>query len=64
MDLEPIDGGDGTRVTMTEYPQSGPIDHLPPFVLDVVTNARNAWSLRRLARLGERRVSAPPASGS
>jgi uncharacterized protein YndB with AHSA1/START domain len=64
MDLEPIDGGRSTRMTMTEDPQSGPVLRMPRFVVDIATNARNALSLRRLARLGERRVSAGRGSGS
>jgi uncharacterized protein YndB with AHSA1/START domain len=61
MDLEPLDDGSRTHITMTENPKSGPVHRLPAFVIAVITSIRNAFSLRRLARLAEQRAQKPTA---
>lgn len=53
--LDPVEGG--TRVVMEEHPVEGPPRRLWNPVLDRLAWLRNAESLRRLARLAERRVA-------
>jgi uncharacterized protein YndB with AHSA1/START domain len=57
LDLEPKSEGRRTLVTMTEHPQSGAVRRWWSPALDALTHARNAYSLRRLARLSERRAA-------
>ncbi len=52
--LEPI-GSDRTRVTMTEHPKEGAVRHWWSPPLQAITYARNAYALRRLARISARR---------
>ena len=55
VDLRPRSRGRRTRVTLTEYPTAGPARHALGLPLQAATHARNAWSLRRLRRIAERR---------
>jgi uncharacterized protein YndB with AHSA1/START domain len=50
--------GDGTRVTLVEYPIGGIAGLLHNPVLDGLTRLRNRLSLRRLARMAEERAVA------
>ena len=59
LDLEPLDGGRRTQVTMTEHPKSGPVRTWWSPLLDAATYARNAASLWRLARLSKARTATP-----
>jgi uncharacterized protein YndB with AHSA1/START domain len=54
--LEPA--GDGTKVTIVEYPIGGPAKALDGRVEDVAVGARNVESLRRLKHLVEDRARA------
>jgi uncharacterized protein YndB with AHSA1/START domain len=58
IDLEPLEGGRRTHITMMEHPRSGPVRKWWSMPLEIATSARNAISLRRLARLCERRAHA------
>lgn len=60
LELEATD--DGTRVTLVEEPVSGPLTLVPDGVIDALTRARNAQSLRRLRALVEERRGAPQQS--
>ena len=55
LELEPLDGGQRTRVSMLEEPK-GKVPQPFAFLLDVATSARNALSLRTLARLSRERA--------
>jgi uncharacterized protein YndB with AHSA1/START domain len=48
--------GDGSRVVLEEGTRRGPVDRLPGVLVDPLLHVRNAWSLRRLRDLVERRV--------
>jgi hypothetical protein len=50
--------GQGTHVTMIEYPIAGPIARIHNPLLDRVIWARNVESLRRLRKLAEQRPAA------
>jgi hypothetical protein len=54
-------GGAATLVTMDEVPTSGFTARLPRFLTDPAFHGRNQLSLRRLARLVERRHGGAPA---
>ncbi|HEX4492995.1 MAG TPA: SRPBCC family protein [Acidimicrobiia bacterium] len=56
LELEPLAGGRRTRITMREEPK-GKVPQPFGFVLDIATSARNALSLRTLARLGRERAA-------
>jgi uncharacterized protein YndB with AHSA1/START domain len=53
VDLELTPENGGTRVRMTEHPTGGILRRLHNPVLDLLTKARNARGLDRLARLAE-----------
>jgi uncharacterized protein YndB with AHSA1/START domain len=54
------DTGDGSVVTITESPVSGPVAWLPGVVTEPLLHLRNALSLQRLRHEVERRVRAVP----
>ena len=60
VELEVDDGADGSTVTMTETPLSGPVSWLPQFVTDPALHARNALSLQRLRHEIEQRARRAP----
>jgi uncharacterized protein YndB with AHSA1/START domain len=49
--------GDGTHVTMIEYPVGGIVKPLHNAVLDRLLHIRNVESLRRLRKMAEKRAS-------
>ncbi|MCU1344687.1 MAG: hypothetical protein JWL70_953 [Acidimicrobiia bacterium] len=53
--LEPVGANRATLVTLTETSTGGVFGSIPPPILDPMLHARNALSLRRLARLGKAR---------
>jgi uncharacterized protein YndB with AHSA1/START domain len=60
LELEPLNGGGRTKVTMTEEPKSGPVRAWWSPALDAATYVRNASSLWRLARLAKARSATTP----
>jgi uncharacterized protein YndB with AHSA1/START domain len=60
IELEAVDGGAGTRVVLLEEATAGPSAKLPTALVDVLFGVRNKLSLRRLARLVERRRRSTP----
>ena len=53
-------GAEGTHVVLLEEPIGGPAKLVPKPVMDALTHARNAESLRRLRRVVEERATADP----
>ncbi|MEX0657747.1 MAG: SRPBCC family protein [Egibacteraceae bacterium] len=52
--------GDGTKVVMAETPKQGPAARFHNPLMELGLQARNLWSLRRLARWAEERHRGTP----
>jgi uncharacterized protein YndB with AHSA1/START domain len=60
IDVDKCDNG--SVVTMTETPVSGPVSRLPGLISEPLLRARNAWSLHRLRHEVERQFPSGPST--